>query len=308
MLAGNVPEKNAKDKDADAAQEKEAIVIDDIKEYHTENTVHFELTLSEQKMQLAESIGLEKAFKIRRNGAATPNMMLFDTEGKVKKYASAEEILYDFADVRITYYDKRKTVLCEKLLREKVMLDYKTKFILMVIKKEIIIINRKKKDIQADLRRLKFPTNSQIQKLTLKNSELKFTDDDDDDDDDENDDDEQPKDTKSGFNYLLGMPLWNLTYEKVEEMKRLAREKAEAFEAMMKITPEQLWWADLEDLKVALDELDADRDAAAARTAKLKDRARAKAGQRPAKGKGKGRRVVDSDDEADSDDEKDQKP
>merc|ERR550537_1950772 len=243
---------------------------------------------------------------IRRNGAATTNMMLFDQEGKVKKYASAEEILYDFADVRIDYYQKRKTNLCEKLLREKVMLDYKTKFILMVIKKEIIISNRKKKDIQADLRRLKFPTNSQIQKLTLKNPELKFTDDDDDDDDDENDDDEQPKDTKSGFNYLLGMPLWNLTFEKVEEMKRLAKEKAEAFDAMMKISPEQLWWADLEDLKVALDELDADRDAAATKTAKLKAKVRAKAGK-PAKGKGKGKRIVDSDDEA-SDDEQEQKP
>merc|ERR1719321_2450353 len=115
MLAGNQP-------DAGKAA-KEAIVIDDIKEYHTENTVHFELTLSEQKMQLAESMGLEKAFKIRRNGAATTNMMLFDKDGKVKKYASAEEILYDFADVRIDFYNQRKTVLCEKLLREKVMLD-----------------------------------------------------------------------------------------------------------------------------------------------------------------------------------------
>jgi DNA topoisomerase-2 len=128
MLAGNQPEKS---KDADAAQEKETLVIEDIKEYHTENTVHFELTLSEAKMQLAESMGLEKAFKIRRNGAATSNMMLFDAEGKVKKYASAEEILYDFADVRISFYDKRKINICEKLLREKVTLDYKTKFIIM---------------------------------------------------------------------------------------------------------------------------------------------------------------------------------
>merc|ERR550537_1201411 len=155
---------------------------------------------------------------IRRNGAATTNMMLFDQEGKVKKYASAEEILYDFAYVRISFYDKRKTFLCEKLLREKVMLDYKTKFIIAVIKKEIIISNRKKKDITADLRRLKFPTNKQIQKLTLKSPEIKFTDDDDDDDENDDDDDET-KDTKSGFNYLLGMPLWNLTFEKVEELK-----------------------------------------------------------------------------------------
>merc|ERR550537_2020288 len=147
---------------------------------------------------------------IRRNGAATTNMMLFDQEGKVKKYSSAEEILYDFADVRITYYQMRKTVLCEKLLREKVMLDYKTKVIVMVIKKEIVISNRKKKDITADLRRLKFPTNKQIQKLTLKNPELKFTDDDDEDDDENDEEDDEPKekDTKSGFNYLLGMPLW----------------------------------------------------------------------------------------------------
>merc|ERR1719321_1970086 len=60
MLAGNVRDKKADNRDGDDAPPPDEIELEDIKEYHTENTVHFELTLSEAKMQLAESIGLEK--------------------------------------------------------------------------------------------------------------------------------------------------------------------------------------------------------------------------------------------------------
>lgn len=51
--------------------------------------------------------GLEKAFKCT-GSIAISNMVCFDAEGKIKKYATPEEILLDFYDIRMDYYHKRK--------------------------------------------------------------------------------------------------------------------------------------------------------------------------------------------------------
>ena len=39
------------------------------------------------------------------------NMVLFSPEGKIKKYESIEEILYEFYNIRIKYYELRKNFL-----------------------------------------------------------------------------------------------------------------------------------------------------------------------------------------------------
>merc|ERR1712151_1402148 len=81
--------------------------ITDYKEYHTENTVHFEVTLTKEKMQQAEQAGLEKTFKLKTS-IPVSNMVLFDAHGKIAKYNSALDILVDFCKLRRIVYDKRK--------------------------------------------------------------------------------------------------------------------------------------------------------------------------------------------------------
>merc|ERR1719183_1412639 len=128
----------------------------------------------------------------------------------------------------------------------------------MVVNKELVISNRKKKDLVAELKKLKFPTVKQIERVTLEKRTVRFEAGD--YDDEEEDEEAQDKEQGSGYNYLLGMPLWNLTHEKVEEMKRLAAEKKSEFEALLATAPEQIWWSDV----------DAERAAAAAKAAGLK--------------------------------------
>lgn len=38
----------------------------------------------------------------------TSNMVMFDPQGKIKKYSTPEEVIEDFYDVRLEYYHKRK--------------------------------------------------------------------------------------------------------------------------------------------------------------------------------------------------------
>jgi len=259
--------------EAPAAEEECEIKIEDLREYHTENTVHFVITLTPEMMDRAEQEGLEKVFRIRKPGAATSNMVLFDGEGRVTKYMTPEEILWDFAAVRMDFYHKRKKMMCEKLLREKATLDNKTRFILMILNNELKLNGRKKKELVADLRKHSFPTSQAIAKLTMDAMEVDVNAE---DEEPEEEDGEEETAGGAGYNYLLGMPLWSLTHEKVEAMKKQLAEKTAEYEELLKITTEVMWWNDLAEVEKTMDSLDATKAKAATKSAKLMEKARRK--------------------------------
>lgn len=51
--------------------------------------------------------GLVSQFKLNTT-LTTSNLICFDADGVIKKYANPEEILKDFYDVRYQHYHKRK--------------------------------------------------------------------------------------------------------------------------------------------------------------------------------------------------------
>lgn len=55
----------------------------------------------------ADPEGLVKFFKCQKP-LATTNMMAFDSNLKLRKYTSPEEIIEDFFPLRLQYYQKRK--------------------------------------------------------------------------------------------------------------------------------------------------------------------------------------------------------
>ena len=79
----------------------------DFKEYHTDSTVHFVISLSAENMAIAEAEGLEKRFKLSTT-ITTSNMVCFDREGRIRRYNMVDEILRDFFPLRLEYYMKRK--------------------------------------------------------------------------------------------------------------------------------------------------------------------------------------------------------
>jgi len=82
-------------------------MVQDYKEYHTDVAVKFVLTMSEEAMAAIELEGVEKKLKLT-SSISTSNMVCFDSESRIKKYRSAEELLRDFYDIRLQFYHKRK--------------------------------------------------------------------------------------------------------------------------------------------------------------------------------------------------------
>ena len=90
--------------------EKTPSWIKDYDDYNTHKDVHFIIKMEDKHMKLALEEGLEEKFKLTKS-VATSNLVAFDAEGRITKYATVEDILKEFYGIRIKFYEKRKVSL-----------------------------------------------------------------------------------------------------------------------------------------------------------------------------------------------------
>lgn len=278
----------------DAAKKIEA-EVKDFKENHTDATVAFTIIATKEIIDKYEKDpkGLLGKFKLT-GSLSTSNMNLFDTQGRITKYATPEDILTEFYTWRLDFYDRRKALLLKTLRREQKILSNKARFIEEVCAGTLIVSNRKRTAILTDLQERGYD-------LMEKDDEEKKN-------DDEEEEDEEMSDAElaKGYEYLLGMKIWSLTYEKAEALRKQLGEKKVEVESLENTAPSQLWLNDLDDIDEALDE----RDASMAAAAKVEVKAQKKSQKAQAlKKKGRGKKKAsewDSDEESsdsDSDDD-----
>ncbi|XP_002972906.2 DNA topoisomerase 2 isoform X2 [Selaginella moellendorffii] len=216
--------------------------IKDYREHNTDTRVHFEISLSEEKMAEALAEGLTKKFKLSTT-ISTSNMNLFDKDGHIRKYDTPEQILEDFYHIRLELYVKRKEVQVENLQYELLKLDNKVRFILGVVKGEIVVNNRKRAELLVELKTkgfTPFPKKAKASDLPVVGG---------DGSDVEADDEEKlNKGVRAGdYEYLLSMPIGTLTLEKVQQLCN-ERDKLEGdVEELKKCTPKDLWEKDLDN-------------------------------------------------------------
>ncbi|PWY98256.1 putative DNA topoisomerase II [Testicularia cyperi] len=222
--------------------EKVPSTIKDYKEYHTEQTVHFIVELNSRgQAEIAEK-GTEAFFKTA-NQISTTNMVLFDHEGKIKKYSTPEEILEDFYVLRLSYYQKRKEKLVDNLKLAYDRLSNQARFVQMIITRQLIVSNRKRKDIVVELRQKDFRPFPREAKASVAA-----------DPDSTEPVDEEEISADSDFDYLLNMPIYNLTKEKVDKLLQQRDTKEQELTVLLGRTPQNLWD---EDLTNFLEEWDA---------------------------------------------------
>ena len=75
----------------------------------------------------------------------------------------------------------------------------------MIVNKELVVSNRKKADIVAELRQKNFRPFPKVAKAKAAGEN----------EDAEEDEPEEASGTSTDYDYLLGMPIWSLTREKV---------------------------------------------------------------------------------------------
>ncbi|KAL5986280.1 hypothetical protein ACLOJK_014613 [Asimina triloba] len=206
-------------------------------------------------MKIAREEGLLKKFKLTST-ISTSNMHLFDAKGAIKKYDNPEEILEEFFHLRLELYAKRKKVMLDGLEQHLSILDNKVRFILAVVRGEIVVSNRRKADLLLELRQKGFTPSFSSK---TKASEVAVAGDDSTAESEENGEDSQVTkgDVRAGdYVYLLSMPIGSLTLEKVQELLAEKNKQEMAVEGLKKETPKTLWCKDLDAFLKALDEQD----------------------------------------------------
>ena len=269
--------------------------IKDFMENHTDATVSFTVTADKAKIDEWENMpkgGLLAKFKL--NGSLTnSNMTLFDSESRIIRYESPEDILKEFFTYRMDYYVKRKALLVQKLEREQRMLSNKARFVQEVCDGKLVVSNRKKVALLEDLQHRGY-------ELFDKNDTAEDADE---------DEDVSTSTLSKGYEYLLGMKIWSLTYEKAEDLRRQLQERTKELHDLQATSPSQIWLNDLDNIDRALDSRDdeyaafeADEKQAQNKSKKAQAKKAKKAAVSGNK-KGKKKDTWDSDLESDSDED-----
>lgn len=247
--------------------------ISDFKENHTDTTVSFTVIASKENIDAFESAkdGLYGKFKLSTT-ISTKNMTAFDVNGKLHKYATCVDILRVFFHYRLEYYVKRKDLLLEKLRRELKILDNKARFVEEVCKGDLVVSNRKRAELLADLKERGYDLFPREEKKSESEDE----------ESEREDEKESASDAElaKGYEYLLGMKIWSLTFEKAEELRRQLAEKKKEVIILEDTKPESIWLNDLDAIEEALNERDVETDAETKKESQAQSKARVHAAKK----------------------------
>ncbi|XP_044767164.1 DNA topoisomerase 2 [Coccinella septempunctata] len=248
--------------------EKVKSVISDYKEYNTDTTIRFVVTVTPEQLQHLEKEGLHKVFKLQ-NIINMGSMCAFDDLGCLKKYESVMTILEEFYTLRMRMYQKRKDFLEGMLGAEVAKLSNQARFILEKCNGQLTVENKKRKVLIEELISRGYepdPVKEWKQKSTAG----------DDGEESQNDDPEEEEESTSSknkkpvdpekafqnltdvkkFDYLLGMSMWMLTEERKNELLRQRDNKVHELNILKSKTNADLWSDDLNQFLEKLDEIE----------------------------------------------------
>jgi DNA topoisomerase-2 len=197
--------------------------IKDFTSISTEVTVDFTVVFPKDKLEELEASvdangcnGVMKTLRLLST-VSTTNMHMFNSECKLHKYGSVEEIIDDFYGVRMAIYQKRKDYLVEAMTQKLVKLSNRARYIQEVLKGTIDLRKKTAQQVTDLLTGLSFAT------------------------------------IDGDFKYLIKMPMDSVTEENVANiMKEKADTEAE-LAVLRATTLETMWLSELETLEKEYD-------------------------------------------------------
>jgi DNA topoisomerase-2 len=141
---------------------------------------------------------------------------VLDETGKLKIFTSAREIIDYFVKFRLTFYEKRKQFLIDKISQELLVLSNKARFIKDIITNKLKVNNVPRKEIVLYLQTADYD------------------------------------EVNGSYQYLLSLPIYTLTKETYEELLITEAEKQKELEEIKKKESLQMYKEDLQELKKAL--------------------------------------------------------
>ena len=195
---------------------KIAAVLKDFDDKSTEVRVHITVTFPKGKLAELDSATIEKILKLNTTVSAT-NMYMFNSESKLKKYETVQEIIDEFYDVRIAVYKKRKDALIVSMQQHLVKLSMRAKYIQDILSGVIDLRRKKTEEVNRMLESMAF---------------IKI---------------------EGDFKYLVKMPMDSVTEENVEKIMREKADLERELEVLMGTSLEQIWLSELGELEKQYD-------------------------------------------------------
>ena len=228
-------EKGAKEKGAKAKAKKTPISF--IKEYISKSPDGIDFTIVLQPGMLAEleshidenkCNGLEKLLKLYTTESAT-NMHLFGSNEKLKKYNSVQEIIDEYFEVRLSYYQKRKAYQIKELEYDLMIMSNKARFIEECLVGTIDLRKKKREVI------IQILIDKKYNQIHINMNEP------------EPEPDIEQETTKSkGYNYLIQMPMDSVSAEKVEKILKEKAQKEYELNIIKETSIQTMWYNELE--------------------------------------------------------------
>jgi DNA topoisomerase-2 len=217
-----------------------------IENHYTSKNVKFILHFNTSvKDNMADNFDV--LFKLQSSkNLSINNIHLFNKDGAIQKYDTAVEIIKEWAETRILKYFERKNYQIKNLEKEAKVLSNKMRFILDVIAGNIQIMNKKLKEITERLIELKYPpinTGSEDVGEELGEKEEKAV-----------DDVVDANINYKHYNYLLKLPISQLTYDRKVILEKEYNELDEKLRNLKNTNIEDLWLNDLSELEKEWDE------------------------------------------------------
>ncbi|KAL0238940.1 hypothetical protein PCE1_004631 [Barthelona sp. PCE] len=215
-------------------QGEASVIIEDIIENHTDNTVDYTITMKKESMALAEATdgGLEKCFGLTNN-IAVSNMVLWNSNNTIQLYNTPEEIISEYYEERLQKYEERRSYLIDKLQKDLVLVEAKHRFISMIIDDELIVAKRKKQDICIDLIDEKFPCYDEKDKVITEIDPKMFR--------GKKWSVKRNSHVRTAFDYLLKLNILNLTEEKLDELTKQMEDMRAELVDLLNTKAKEMW-------------------------------------------------------------------
>jgi len=202
--------------------EKYEMILDklvDIKEiisYENLSTdnINYVIKINKEKLNQMDDNDIIKFLKLHESETEIYNTL--DENGNLKIFDCVEDIIKYFVNFRLTFYQKRKDFILEKLQHELKVLSQKGKFIKLILDGKIIVNNQPKDKIL-----------NQIESNNLEKID-------------------------DSYDYLLRLPIYSLTKEVFEKLKEDFTGKKEEIKVVEGWTPKNMYLEDLQELKKKL--------------------------------------------------------
>ena len=197
-------------------------LIKDYDDMSKDTTVDFTITFTKGKLEELEANmydnninGIEKLLKLTTTNTTT-NMNLFDANERLKKYDNVADIIDDYFDTRLEYYEDRKDNMITELEQELVELSNKARYI--------------KENLAGTIDLRKMKKQAIISMLEEKEYDII------------NGDDE--------FKYLVKMPMDSVSEENVAKLLKEHGNKQDELERVKATSIQQMWLQELSELEV----------------------------------------------------------